>query len=187
MSLPNGLACFLDNNRAFGYGEIALLVSILLHLALCPYTKVEESFNMQAMHDVIFYQSDLAAYDHNLYPGVVPRTFLGAINVGTATILLSPIFQIFSYVRTFWFLYLCRGFLGLFVWASLCGLKKAVARRFGAHISFYFVLLLSLQFHIPFYATRSLPNTFALAFVMEAYSQWLEVLHTCSINVLEIL
>ena len=60
---------------------------ILLHLWVAPYTKVEESFNVQAVHDILVHgipsenadQFFTANYDHVSFPGSVPRTFVGAL------------------------------------------------------------------------------------------------------------
>jgi alpha-1,6-mannosyltransferase len=60
---------------------------ILLHLRIAPYTKVEESFNVQAVHDILTYgipwsnvsEQFSNQYDHMTFPGAVPRTFIGAL------------------------------------------------------------------------------------------------------------
>lgn len=67
---------------------LSLLLGILVqvHHVMAPYTKVEESFNIQAIHDILthgipmgdishFFQVN---YDHFTFPGPVPRTFVGA-------------------------------------------------------------------------------------------------------------
>lgn len=41
-------------------------------------------------------------------------------------------------------------------------------------ISCYYLLVTACQFHIPFYSSRLLPNTFALLFVIHAYSEWFD-------------
>lgn len=65
---------------------------MLLHLYVSPYTKVEESFNIQATHDILQYGVPTGMgrdaylkfkvlYDHMTFPGAVPRTFIGAMAI----------------------------------------------------------------------------------------------------------
>lgn len=63
----------------------ALPALIFLHLLVAPYTKVEESFHVQATHDILVYgfpanalEVDRTNYDHFAFPGAVPRTAIGA-------------------------------------------------------------------------------------------------------------
>jgi len=62
--------------------DLFVLVVAWLHVLLAPYTKVEESFNLHATHDVLMHgvlPSALPNYDHFIFPGAVPRTFVGSV------------------------------------------------------------------------------------------------------------
>ena len=83
---------------------LALLIPalIILHIIVAPFTKVEESFNLQATHDILAYgvplrntSSALAAhYDHVSFPGSVPRTFVGPLLLAGASWPFANIVQL---------------------------------------------------------------------------------------------
>jgi len=85
-------------------------VVIQVHHLAAPYTKVEESFNIQAIHDILINGIPLrdagpfftANYDHLTFPGSVPRTFVGAVTLAG---LISPLRLVFGddvFERTFY-------------------------------------------------------------------------------------
>eukprot|EP00891_Asterochloris_glomerata_P000727 jgi/Astpho2/727/fgenesh1_pm.00015_%23_8_t len=150
-----------------------LLAAVLLHIAASPFCKVEESFNLQATHDLLFHRSDLKAYDHLEFSGVVPRTFLGAMLMALTSAPLLLVQQLAGLPKLF-MQYAARAGLGTLCWCSLWQQSRAVRRRCGATAASAFLLITALQFHLPFYMSRPLPNTFALALVSLAMAAWLD-------------
>jgi alpha-1,6-mannosyltransferase len=169
-------------------GITALALTCALSLIQCPYSKVEESFNLQATHDLYYYgigpalHQDASSmnYDHLQYPGVVPRTFLGPLMISTAlqtvAFALRPFFQLGDHpllVQS-----LARFTLLLFNIHAHYRLAKAANTKFGHSKDFRlggsFLLITACQFHIPFYASRMLPNSFALGIVTHSYADWLD-------------
>ncbi|KAF4634372.1 hypothetical protein G7Y89_g3738 [Cudoniella acicularis] len=155
--------------------NVLLPTFILLHLIVAPYTKVEESFNIQATHDIAIYgfpTKDVydrfqAYYDHFTFPGAVPRTFVGALALAG---LSRPIFSVvgFQYAQ-----YVVRGILGLFNAFCLLRFKSGLQKAFGNDIARWYLLLQLTQFHVIYYASRTLPNMFAFGLTTLAFYHFL--------------
>lgn len=141
-----------------------LLISVpLLHLLVSPYTKVEESFNIQAVHDILVYGTPhtdvsdrlFAAYDHLTFSGAVPRTFLGAVILAG---LGQPIIALVGFQHA---QLVVRGLLGAANVAALLTFKNLLKKSHGQGVAAWWVVLMASQFHINYYLSRTLPNMYA--------------------------
>ncbi|EHL03595.1 putative Dol-P-Man:Man(7)GlcNAc(2)-PP-Dol alpha-1,6-mannosyltransferase [Glarea lozoyensis 74030] len=112
---------------------VLLPTLILLHLFLAPYTKVEESFNIQATHDILTHglplnplnTTLLNAYDHISFPGAVPRTFIGALLLAAVS---KPILLLTSPGKA---QYIVRAVLGLWNARCLFSFRDTLVAAFG--------------------------------------------------------
>ncbi|KAJ7749245.1 glycosyltransferase family 22 protein [Mycena olivaceomarginata] len=138
--------------------DALILATGWTHVLLAPYTKVEESFNLHAVHDVLMYgvaPSSLPNYDHFVFAGAVPRYIHRdpAIYLASSFGLVPSKFELQVIVRLV---------LASINAIGLCLIRHAVSRRFGRPTGLYYTLITCSQFHVPFWMGRTLPNMFAL-------------------------
>ncbi|OAY49438.1 dol-P-Man:Man(7)GlcNAc(2)-PP-Dol alpha-1,6-mannosyltransferase isoform X1 [Manihot esculenta] len=156
--------------RQYGYDLLLGFIAAFYVFAV-PYTKVEESFNIQAMHDILYHQFHLENYDHLEFPGVVPRTFIGSFLV---SILASPVVLAIKllHLPKIYGLIAVRLALGGIILSSLRFFRIQIRDKFGHQVEAFFVILTAVQFHLLFYCSRALPNVLALGLVNLAYGYW---------------
>lgn len=141
-----------------------------------PFTKVEESFNLQAMHDILYLRNNFTQYDHHDYPGVVPRTFIGPLVVSIISAPFVLLFETLS-INKFWAQYVVRLVLAGAISVAWNSLRQAVTKIYGVEVRLWFTAITITQFHFMFYMTRPLPNIFALPIVLFAIAYWLRDQH----------
>lgn len=152
--------------------QLVILISAV-HLLYCPFTKVEESFNLQAVHDILYHGFNLSEYDHHEFPGVVPRSFLGPIVVST---IASPLVASLNYLELnkVFAQYTARATLGLLVIITFKLYRDALQKIFGPDFTKWFVAITVSQYHFMYYLSRPLPNIMALPLVLLALFGWLK-------------
>ncbi|KAM3552903.1 hypothetical protein ARSEF4850_007170 [Beauveria asiatica] len=161
--------CFCMYRRRNCVFTVDLALNVLLfavplaHLLLAPFSKVEESFTLQAAHDVLVYGTPTgaaaaalaASYDHFVFPGAVPRTFVGAVVLAA---LSQPLIAVAGFARA---QMLVRGVLGALNALSLLVFRRRLDAAFGKATGRWWVVLVVSQFHLMFYLSRTLPNMFS--------------------------
>lgn len=173
-------------NRLF---DVLIIAVVGYHLYISPFTKVEESFNIQAIHDIVNYgifpvDTIQNNYDHIQFPGVVPRTFIGSLVIAGLVKAIDFVASLFglglisegSQVNV---QLIARGVLGFLNAASLIKIRNSINRvafsdkkfkRKGL-VGFWYNILLVSQFHLLYYSSRTLPNFIALPIVNFAVSK----------------
>ncbi|EFQ98635.1 Alg12p [Nannizzia gypsea CBS 118893] len=165
-------------NPIFVFALVISCVIGTVFLWLSPFTKVEESFNIQAAHDILKYGVPslgnplpvLNQYDHVSFPGSVPRTFVGAVLLAGVA---QPVIRITGGDPQA----IVRGVLWFINFLALGGFAGTLSRAFGPTTGIWYLLFQSSQFHVMYYASRTLPNMFALPITTFAYSLFVACLH----------
>ncbi|KAI9358933.1 Alg9-like mannosyltransferase family-domain-containing protein [Zopfochytrium polystomum] len=158
------------------FWDIVTLGIMCYFVVTAPFTKVEESFNVHALHDLLYLKGDIAAFDHNEFPGVVPRTFHGAVGIW---FLAQNIIQAFTagkpeILELNVALYIIRFCVAFCFVHSTRSLRQSVGRIYGASVGSWMSLLTLSEFHLMFWGSRTLPNTFALIICNYALSAWID-------------
>ena len=156
--------------------DLLVLAVATTHVLLTPYTKVEESFHLHATHDFLHHGLRLDRFDHHEFPGVVPRTFLGAAVLAAVVwpLKASGLLDLMDADTKMAGQIAARIALATFVVASTARFRRAIGVHFGEGAALAFALITATQFHPTFYASRTLPNTFALVLTTFGAGDWLE-------------
>ncbi len=144
---------------------------------------------MQAMHDMLEYmQGNLlfSEFDHFQFPGVVPRTCIGALIISFLSLpivlIIKVIVSIINLTNNNNVVFhksniqlIVRIILGMLSWHSLCYYSDRISKRFNnKRAGDILLLLIAASFHVPFYASRSLPNIFAFILATYGWGFWLD-------------
>ncbi|KAG2018344.1 alpha-1,6-mannosyltransferase subunit [Coprinopsis cinerea AmutBmut pab1-1] len=129
--------------------DALLLLTGWTHVLLAPYTKVEESFNLHGIHDVLMYGVSTKALPK---PSMTISSSLAQY--------LEPLLG-----TKFDLQIMARLVLATTNALGLCLIRRAVSQRFGRLTGLFFAVLTCTQFHLPFWMGRTVPNMFALFLV----------------------
>ena len=167
-------------------GLPCLLVLVCWRTISYPYTKVEESFTLQAVHDILSYglgPEALTRYDHQVFPGAVPRSFVGPIVLAAVSYPFLLLSKAIGLVETSAdvqvVVRLCLASMNAVSIAFFCQQCFATAPSAGKHgpairlreqqlQGGLFLLITAVQFHFAFWAGRTIPNSISLPFVVTA-------------------
>ncbi|KAJ9049816.1 dolichyl-P-Man:Man(7)GlcNAc(2)-PP-dolichol alpha-1,6-mannosyltransferase [Entomophthora muscae] len=159
---------------------------MLTCIYLAPYTKVEESFNLQTIHDFLFLgPKRLKEFDHFEFPGVVPRTCFSGLIISLLVYPYHLLFEILGSkgfleyslpLQKYMLLFAARGTLGFLTVLTWMRLGNTLGRLEGRNRELWFLLFSITQFHFLFWGSRPLPNIFALVLSNMGIACWIQAI-----------
>lgn len=151
---------------------IILLLISYIHVIFVPFTKVEESFSLQAIHDIIAFgigPNGKVQFDHLTFSGAVPRSFVGPLLLAIISYPILFVFKLFNLIQN-------SAQAGLIVRLTLTTLHAVSVSLFANLVvrhretKRFFSILYCIQFHPIFWAGRTTPNGLVLPFANFALS-----------------
>ena len=146
--------------------NVVLLGVMCAFAVVAPYQKVEENFGTNAVYDILN-AVPFSDRHHVVYADWVQRSPLFAYLVAamvSVTQLIAPWVNPLINVR------LC---MGLLTYLCFCFFTNKLSKRFGLLTGNLFVILVSVQFHLPYYASRMLVNTSGLCIALIGMGLWI--------------
>ncbi len=101
--------------------DVLIFAVAWTHVLLAPYTKVEESFNLHVIHDLLLHGGHpdalqkvrhapvviswhlirpISQFDHRVFPGAVPRSFVGSIIIAWISSYVARLANHFSLINS---------------------------------------------------------------------------------------
>ncbi|CAO1612972.1 unnamed protein product [Sympodiomycopsis kandeliae] len=155
--------------------QLVLLIPLtsLLHLYYTPYTKVEESFNIQATHDWLFHGiNNLNTWDHIQFPGVVPRSFIPSFLLALQTYPVLLLARLGGYTTSSADVqFIIRAILAMNYSCAIIYFINRISSTLPsspAHIRRIAFITTATQFHLTYWSSRTIPNALALPAVLIA-------------------
>ncbi|GAA6015223.1 hypothetical protein JCM10207_003649 [Rhodosporidiobolus poonsookiae] len=154
--------------------EALLLAVFAAHPLLVPGTKVEESFTLHAVRDMLVHgwgdADALDKWDHLEFAGAVPRSFVPPLLLSAARWSpLSVASQLGLVTDGVAAQTTIRVALALLSASSIIFFSRRLSAAYGAKVAKYFLLLQATSFHVPFWAGRTIPNMLAFPLVQFAF------------------
>ncbi|KAJ9098442.1 hypothetical protein QFC20_005961 [Naganishia adeliensis] len=151
---------------------------IAFHTLTSPYTKVEESFTLHAVRDLLLHGRRIEQYDHLRHPGPLPRSFLPPLLLAGLSKPLVTVLNVFAPIRNPMVdQLLIRLILGLLNAYALTRVAKSLQKAFGKTEARVWVGFVGTGFHVVWWAGRTVPNmvamvgaTLALSYLIDAFA-----------------